>query len=362
MGSRRFPTEIVDLQAEPFNAPLNEPFTIATGSKSEARNVLIRLKLKSGVVGYGEGAGSAAAGRADQEADLRRARAAGGALLGKDARSWRRLLEGVDRELEPRWGFLRAALGMAVLDALARQLRVPLRLFFGGAEERVASDVTVTIVPPSKAASDARRIAAMGVKTIKIKVGVDLDEDLDRVLAVKSAAPKAKLFVDANQGYSPREAIELIRRLRKRRIEPLLFEQPVAKDDLKGLSDVARLARVPVAADESAQEPGDVANLARMRAAQVVNIKLMKRGILAACDVAACARGLGLDLMIGGMVESSLAMGCAAHFAAGIGGFRIVDLDTPLWFKKSPTRGLSLGPGGVYELSKVKAGIGAAPA
>ncbi len=361
MGFRRNPAEIVDIRAEPFNAPLHEPFAIATGSKSEARNILIRVKLRSGVPGYGEGAGSAATGRADQDLELLRARAAGRVLLGKDARSWRRLLEVIEEEVEPRWGFLRAALGMAVLDALTRQCRIPLRLLFGGAESSVSSDVTVTIVPPSKAAMDARRIAAMGVKTIKIKVGTDLEADLGRVLSVRAAAPRASLFLDANQGYSPRQAIALVRRLRSRGVEPMFFEQPVAKDDFPGLAAVARLARIPVVADESAQEPGDVPRLARLKAAQVVNIKLMKRGLLAAYDAAVCARGLGLGLMMGGMVESCLAMGCAAHFAAGLGGFKIVDLDTPLWFQRSLTKGLSLGPGGVYDLSKVTAGIGVVP-
>ena len=361
MGFRRNPAEIVDIRAQPFNAPLREPFTIASGSKSEARNVLVRIKLRSGVLGYGEGAGSAATGRADQDLDLLRARAAGEVLLGKDARSWRRLLEAIEEEVDPRWGFLRAALGMAVLDAFARQSRMPLRLLFGGAERLVRSDVTVTIVPPSKAALDARRIAAMGVKTIKIKVGTDLEDDLGRVVSVRAAAPRAKLFLDANQGYSPPQAIALVRRLRSRGIEPMVFEQPVEKDDFSGLAAVARLARIPVVADESVQTPGDVPRLARLKAAQIVNIKLMKRGLLAAYDAAICARGLGLGLMMGGMVESCLAMGCAAHFAAGLGGFQIVDLDTPLWFRTSPTEGLSLGPGGVYDLSKVTAGIGVVP-
>jgi len=90
-------------------------------------------------------------------------------------------------------------------------------------------------------------------------------------------------------------------------------------------------------------------------------VKLMKMGILEAWDVALIARAAGLGLMIGGMIETSLAMGCAAHFAAGIGGFSFVDLDTPLWLRKDPTKGLRLGRGGVYDLSRVRAGIGVIP-
>jgi L-alanine-DL-glutamate epimerase-like enolase superfamily enzyme len=77
--------------------------------------------------------------------------------------------------------------------------------------------------------------------------------------------------------------------------------------------------------------------------------------------LALTARAAGLGLMIGGMVETSLAMTAAAHFAAGLGGFDFVDLDTPLWLKKDPMRGVSFGRGGIYDLSGVKAGIGVKP-
>jgi L-alanine-DL-glutamate epimerase-like enolase superfamily enzyme len=116
-----------------------------------------------------------------------------------------------------------------------------------------------------------------------------------------------------------------------------------------------------VAADESAGSREAVLRLVRERAAQVVNIKLMKCGLLEAWDIAALARSAGLGLMIGGNIESSLAMTAAAHFAAGLGGFCFVDLDTPLWFSRDPMTGVRLGPGGVYDLSGVKAGIGVRP-
>jgi L-alanine-DL-glutamate epimerase-like enolase superfamily enzyme len=116
-----------------------------------------------------------------------------------------------------------------------------------------------------------------------------------------------------------------------------------------------------VAADESAESRADILKLAKLKAAQVINIKLMKAGLLEAWDIALIARAAGLDLMIGGMVETSLAMACGAHFAAGLGGFDFVDLDTPLWLKKDPMRGVTFGRAGVYDLSRVKAGIGVRP-
>ena len=100
--------------------------------------------------------------------------------------------------------------------------------------------------------------------------------------------------------------------------------------------------------------------MARRKAAGTVNLKLMKSGLWQALEIAAIVRRAGLSLMFGGMVESSLAMGCAAHLAASL-DIDIVDLDTPLFFKRSPVRGLRLRRDGIYDLSTVRRGIGAVP-
>ncbi|MBI4678681.1 MAG: dipeptide epimerase [Elusimicrobia bacterium] len=343
----------------PLDAPMNAPFEIATGAQTVVENVLVRLRLKDGTVGWGEGAPVSYKGET-QGTVLKEAAAAGRALGGADATGFRPLLDEVERLL-PGSGAARAALSMAALDAWTKRAGIALRLLFGGAERRVRSDVTVAIEPPAQAAASARRIAALGVRTIKVKVGKGFAEDLERVLAVVRAVRGARIMLDANCGYGPSESLKLLARLKRRGVVPVLFEQPASQDDWKGLAEVGRRGGVPVAADESVQGRRDAWRMARERAVDVVNIKLMKYGLLEAWEVALICRAAGLGLMIGGMVESSLAMTCAAHFAAGLGGFSFVDLDTPLWFEDEPMRGVRIGRGGVYDLSKVKAGIGVEP-
>jgi L-alanine-DL-glutamate epimerase-like enolase superfamily enzyme len=355
--------EIVAVEARPLDAPMTEPFEIAGGSSSRLRNVLVRLRLADGTVGFGEGAPLEAFNDDTQEAALAAAAKAGRALLGEDSDRLRPSLERVE-ELLPRGpGAARAALGMALADAWGRRRRLPLRLLFGGASARVRSDVTVTIVPAAEAAAAARRIVALGVDTIKIKIGRSLEDDEARVRAVAATRRGLRLILDANQGYGPRETLALLRRLRRAGVEPALLEQPAAKDDWKGLADVARLGRVPVAADESVSSRADALRLAARRVVQVVNVKLMKCGLLEAWDIALICRAAGLGLMAGGMVETRLAMACAAHLAAGVGGFAFVDLDTPLWLAKDPMRpaGPRFGRGGWWELARVEAGIGVRP-
>jgi L-alanine-DL-glutamate epimerase-like enolase superfamily enzyme len=353
--------EIADVAARPFLAELAESFEIAGGTAHEHAGVFVRLTLKDGTVGHGEASPLAAFNGETAQGALSAIRRAGRSWLGRDGAAWRPRLAELEDALPKGAGAARAALGMALLDAWTRRAGLPLRALFGGAESRVVSDVTVTILPPEAAARAARRIRAFGVRTVKIKVGKDPDSDAARVAAVAAVDPRFTLTLDANQGYGPRESLQLLRLLRKRGLRVALFEQPAAADDWDGLARVARDGGVPVAADESLRGRGDALGLARLGAVSVLNLKLMKMGILEAWDCALIARASGLGLMIGGMIETSLAMACAAHFAAGVGGFGVVDLDTPLWLRRDPTRGLRIARGGVYDLSAVRRGIGVTP-
>jgi len=113
-----------------------------------------------------------------------------------------------------------------------------------------------------------------------------------------------------------------------------------------------------VAADESAYSAANVARLIAMQAVNVVNIKLMKSGIIEALDIAAVCRANHIQLMVGAMMESRLAISAAAHFVAGLGGFRFIDLDTPMLLADDPFTGGYVQHGGVYDLSSVKSGLG----
>lgn len=109
-------------------------------------------------------------------------------------------------------------------------------------------------------------------------------------------------------------------------VTPVLFEQPVHRDDWEGLGYVSLIARekygVSVAADESCRSLNDVSRIAEGNLADVINIKLAKVGVVGALNIIELAKAAGLNLMIGGMVETRLAMGFAGHLAAGLGCFK----------------------------------------
>ncbi|NDD28542.1 MAG: dipeptide epimerase [Proteobacteria bacterium] len=353
-------TRIRSVEAEPLDVPLIEPFVIAIGRLDQVRNVLITVTLENGVIGYGEAAPLEPINGENQATVLAVAQTLGPLLVGRDVSEWRSLSTFMAGIFGAQCA-ARAAIEMAFLDALTKTMGVPLYTFFGGVKAEVETDISIPIVTAAHARELAAAIAAQGVRVIKLKVGSGLDDDVARALAVAQGAPTCALTLDANQGYTASEAVELVRRLRNHNVRVRLFEQPVARDDLFGLKFVTEQCRVPVAADETVASAADALQVAATRSAHVVNVKLMKSGIVEAIDIVAVCRTGHLGLMIGGMIETKLAMCCSAHFAAGNGGFEFVDLDTPLLLAEDPFDGGWVREGGRYRLDHITAGIGCWP-
>ena len=350
-------TTIRSVTIEPLNLPLLEPFTIATGSVSEARNVLITITLDDGSVGYGESAPFSPSTGETHETALAAARGCAALIEGKDAAHWRTLSKLI-RSVYFSQATACAGMEMALLDALTRSYGIPLYVFFGGASTSVETDMSIPMVTPEHGYELAKEIVARGITSIKIKVGGNLLDDVARVEAIREGAPGLGLTLDANQGYTANEALLCLEALNDQDIRPLMMEQPVHKDDYEGLRYVTQHTSVPIAADESAYSAANVAHLIAMGAANVVNIKLMKCGFVEALDIAAVCRATHTQLMIGAMIESRLAISAAAHFVAGLGGFRYIDLDTPMLLAHDPFTGGYEQRGGIYDLSNVISGLG----
>ena len=349
--------EITHIEARALNASLKAPFAIAGAELDSVRNVAVRLDLADGSSGWGEIPTLPTVTPEDQPAALQAARQAARAWTGRDAGRWRPLVAELAGSL-PAAPTVRAGMEMALFDALARSWNTSLFAYFGGAADRVVTDITIPIC----AAEDARRLAAeyrgLGFVTLKTKVGADMDADIERIKAIREGHPTSDLILDANEGYDVPQTLEVLRTLRRKALEPALLEQPLPRDDWDGQARLVREAGVPVAADESCRSSADAARIARDRLAHVINIKLAKCGVAQALEIIAIARGSGLGLMIGGMVETRLAMGFSAHLAAGTGAFRWIDLDTPLLLAEDPVLGGYDADGPRYRLGHVTAGHG----
>ncbi len=354
-------TTITAVRAARLDIPLKRPFGIATGTQHAADNVLVEVVLADGTVGRGEAAPFEAVNGETQQAVLDAVDAADRAFRGADVRQWRAIAAHA-RVALPRTPSLRCAIETAVLDALTKRAGMPLWAFFGGAQTALETDLTVTTGGVDAARDDAAEAARLGFTTIKTKVGgTDLDQDVARVAAIRRAAPAARILLDGNTGFDADGAILLLERLARLDIRVALFEQPVGKDDLAGLKRVNDAGLAPVCADESVANADDAARVLDARAVSAINIKLMKSGIADGLAIAALAKSRGVGLMIGGMIESILAMTASACFAGGLGGFAFVDLDTPLFLASNPFEGGFVQDGRRLDVSAIAAGHGVTP-
>lgn len=356
-----YKTQIAALTVSSLSLRLKAPFGISSGSLPVADNLLVRVDLHGGVSGYGEAAPFPAYNGETQASVRAGLHEVHDFVVGANVRHWRKLARDLVERLPS--GAARCALETAILDAFTRYQKTSVWRYLGGHRRQLRTDITISTGTPDEARVAATAASAHGFRTLKIKVGGGAPEaDVERIRAVREVTASAALLLDANAGFSAGDALALLAGLRKVGIKPVLFEQPVAREDIEGLARVHREGRVAVAADESAHSASDVRALIKARAVQVINIKLMKSGLAEAMDMAWLAREAGLKLMIGGLVESRLAMSMSASFAAGTGGFSYVDLDTPLLLASEPLQGGLVYENDVIKVAHIKEGHGVIPA
>ena len=350
-------SRIVDVSARRLDVALRRPFGIAGGAQHIAANVLVELVLEGGVRGWGEGAPFPAFNGETQEQALAACARAAPLILDTDVNESDCLAERITAECAASPSAL-CAIETAILDCQAKLRGVSIRELLGGAEAEVITDITITTGTVEEAERDARAFAAF--TTLKVKVGGGpIDRDVARVTAIRQARPDARLLVDANGGLSVEQAVEFARAVAAAKIE--LFEQPIPAGDWEALAEVRRRTRLRIAIDESVTRASDVMHAKAHGAADAVNMKIMKSGVFEVLRIAKHAGEAGLMRMIGGMVETRLAMGTSASIAAGLGGFSYVDLDTPLFLADDPFEGGYTQQGERIDLRPIRLGHGLEP-
>jgi muconate cycloisomerase len=202
--------------------------------------------------------------------------------------------------------YAKAAVEMAAYDLAGRQWGLPVHRLLGGPVRRqIPVTHSIGLIGFEEAEQEAALVAAEGIRTIKIKVGVDADRDVEMVRRIRATVGASlALCVDANQGYrTPADAIRALRRME--RFDLRYFEQPV--EGIERLAQVARAIDVPVMADESAWNAHDVIQIVERRAAQIVSLYTTKPGgLYRAMEMAAVARAAGLLCNVNGSVETGI--------------------------------------------------------
>jgi L-alanine-DL-glutamate epimerase-like enolase superfamily enzyme len=349
---------IASVQLMALDVPLKAPFTVASAAAPQLANVAVRLIDGEGRSGWGEVAILPPITTETQSGVLALADELETLLLGANPAATGRLVS-LLRESCPTLPALVAGVEMALLDLAAQAAGLGLWEYFGAFAARLATDITIPLCSSAEVHRLATGYAAAGFTQIKLKVGQDLDADIECLQALVAAHPEATVIIDANGGYTESAARTFAREAMQMGLRDWVFEQPVEREDGDGLAALAAVAGLLVVADESARSAVEVQRLAARGAVHGINIKMAKSGVQGALEMITVARSAGLRLMIGGMVETRLGMGFSAQLAGGLGGFDWCDLDTPLLLATDPIAGGYVQNGPFIELDTLCLGHGA---
>lgn len=306
-----------------------EPFRIAPGASEKSRNIVVRIVTDYGVEGWGESSPSRRVTGENLETVSEALSRIAPKLIGMCPLRIEQDVEMMDRVVEGNPA-AKAAIDIALHDILGKTAGKQLFMLLGGYRTEVLTDITLSIKTPKEMAADAVKALEKGFRALKVKVGVNPSEDIERIRMVREAVGEdVEMRIDANEGWSPDQAIEVLNKVEKFKIS--FVEQPVPAEDIKGLARVRENSPIPVMADESVHSPSDALRLIEKEAVDLINIKLMKSGgILKARKISDVAEAAGVPCMIGCMGESEIGMAAGAHFAAGLRNVMYVDLDCDL--------------------------------
>jgi L-alanine-DL-glutamate epimerase-like enolase superfamily enzyme len=340
--------KITRVEARSVSMRLAEPYTIAYETVESATNIFLRLETdKKGIAGYGCAAPDEhVTGETSDGALHTMESLVAPSIKGADPLRSAMLLEKLKRRLKGQPSVL-AAVDMALFDILGKAANLPLWRLLGGFRNRMKTSATIGILPVRESVERARKYISQGFKCLKLKGGIGLGSDIERVFKVREAVGKGiELRFDANQGYSVEDSLEFVKATRTARLE--LLEQPTPKGKFDLLRSVTDRVPIPVMADESLMSLRDAFRIARGGLADMVNVKLMKAGgISEALQIDAVARSARLEVMVGCMDEAALAIAAGLQFALARPNVIYADLDGHLGLVKDPSEGAVILRNGV---------------
>ena len=334
--------KISDIRLGMLRVPLKTPFKTALRTVDTVEDIIVSIHTDTGHVGYGEAAATAVI-TGDTHGSIIEAirKYIAPRLLGQEIANLNHVTQLIQTAME-RNNSAKAAVEIAVYDLFGQLYGAPLYKMLGGGDPVITTDITISVDYIDKMVADSLAAVERGFESLKIKVGKDIGVDIERVKAIHAAVEgRALLRLDANQGWTAKQAVFAMHKLEDAGVHLELLEQPVEARDIEGLKYVTDRVHTPVMADESVFGPAEVIDLIRLRAADIINIKLMKTGgISNAIRIADIAAVYGVDCMIGCMIETSISVAAAVHVAVAKSDvITKVDLDGPSLCAFNPVDG-----------------------
>ena len=333
--------KITEVRLGMISVPLRVPFKTALRTVNSVEDVVVEIRTDTGAVGYGEAPPTGAVTGDTTGAII-------GALqdhliktiVGRDVDDFEDLMKAVQKCVMHNTS-AKAAVDMALWDLYGQLYKIPVYKMLGGSRKQIVTDITISVNDPEEMARDAINAIGRGYETLKVKVGANPALDVARLAAVRKAiGPDYQIRIDANQAWTPKQAVRILNQMQEKGLDIEFVEQPVTALDFEGMKYVTERSYVPVLADESVFSPDDALKIMQMRAADLVNIKLMKcGGIYNALKIASAAEVYGVECMIGCMLEAKISVNAAVHLACAKQIITKIDLDGPVLCSEDPVIG-----------------------
>ncbi len=346
--------KIENIELYPVEIENEEEFKIATGTSFTTENVVIKIESE-GKIGWGNGASNGVTEETNES-------------IMRCLKPWKEKLIDKDISIEDIWSDFRKEhpgdpSALAGLDTALHDLHGKIEgkrvfeLYDGYEEEGVLTDRTIGIMDERETVEHAEDYIEQGFKAIKIKVGLDMESDIERIKAVReTVGSDIKIWVDANQGYSVEEAKEFCGRIKGSDIE--FVEQPVDEEDLEGLKEVTKDTDLPIVADEAMKDHESAEEICSNEMADMVNIKLMKcGGLTGGRKIVDVIEDHGVDAMVGCMLEMEPSLGAAVHLFESSDNIKYADLDGHLLLPDGLSRGLVFEDGRLWTSDEPGIGV-----
>ncbi len=353
--------KIQSIRTALLSATLKNPFITSLRRVDALQDLIVIIECENGMTGYGEGAPTPVITGETIGSMLATIEYIKPHLIGLEIEDFETILK-IVHTLIVKNTTAKSALEIALYDLKSQSVKLPLYQMLGGTQTTFKTDITISMGEIDSMIADSQNAVALGYDTLKIKIGDNPKKDVERIKAIHASLNKdIKLRLDANQGWTAQESVELLLALEKHSIFAEFIEQPVPADDIEGLKYIKQRVQTPLLADESIFSLKDAKRLLDMQAIDYVNIKLAKTaGITQALSLADLAAEYDVKCMIGCMLEGPISVAAGVHVAsAKAQSITMLDLDAVALLASHPVTTEVLFDESLIKLSDCP-GLGAA--
>lgn len=344
--------KITSIEYFRLDMPLAIPYTIAYETVSKATNIILKVDTDKGITGWGCASPDKEVTGETPENVIYNIEKFVLELLQDQSPFQMVKTMHLLKQAVPSASSTLAMVDMALHDILARKAKLPLYQLLGGFRDEIPTSITIGILPLKETIAQATYYLKKGFSIIKLKGGLSLSEDVEKVKMMREKLGQDFLLrFDANQGYSPRESIDFLNQTKNANIE--ILEQPTSPKKEFQLEQLNPVGEVSLMADESLKTLKDAFRLASNDLTDMVNIKLMKvGGIIEAQHINSVAKASGMEVMVGCLDECALGISAGLHFTLSRKNIVCADLDGHLDLLEDPFVDLFTMKNGILYPSK----------